>query len=198
MDVILIKPGLVEETERDLQNKIRGTITLPHGLLSLGAILQKKGYEVLIIDETLGRDTYNLLTQALSTNPICVGITATTGSQLKLGVKMAIARIQQPWKLSQPVEHAEPIVLIDICFVATKWNMTVLYLPPPLLVLLHAITGEITGFTNQTEAAVMRMDQKAVALLLILKDLQAWESILFKTALQVVIPRVVGTLDSIG
>ena len=89
MDVVLIKPNVAENTERDLQNKIRGTITLPHGLLCLGAILRKKGYEVLIIDETLEGDTYNIITQALSTGPICVGITATTGSQINFGVKMA-------------------------------------------------------------------------------------------------------------
>jgi len=87
MDVVLIKPDIVNH--QITRDATRGRITPPHGQLYLGAMLRQKGYEVLIIDETLGKDPYNLLVHALNTDPICVGIGTTTGSQINCGIKFA-------------------------------------------------------------------------------------------------------------
>ena len=87
MDVVLIKPDF--ENIQITKDATRGRITFPHGLIHLAAVLQQKGYNVLILDEVLEKDPYIKLLDAIKTNPICVGISTTTGTQIEHGIKFA-------------------------------------------------------------------------------------------------------------
>ena len=86
MDVVLIQPDFKELMDVTL---CRSRIGFPQGLMHLAAVLCQEGYEVLIIDEVLEKDPYEKLLDALKTNPIAVGISSTTGSQINHGIKFA-------------------------------------------------------------------------------------------------------------
>ncbi len=123
MDVVLIKPDLVDH--QITRDATRGSITPPHGQLYLGAMLRQKGYEVLIIDEVLEKESYHLLANALSSNPICVGIGVTSGSQIKNGLKFAdIVRrksdIPIVWGGPHPTDWPEQTLEDDLVDIIVK------------------------------------------------------------------------------
>jgi radical SAM superfamily enzyme YgiQ (UPF0313 family) len=55
---------------------------LPLELICVGSPLARKGYRVQIIDQRVESDWRERLRSALAENPICVGVTSTTGPQL--------------------------------------------------------------------------------------------------------------------
>jgi len=81
VDVILIYP----KTGID----IGATVSPPHSLLCIAAPLQKAGYQVKIIDQRTDADWCIRLTEYLEKNPICVGISSMTGTQIYFGIEAA-------------------------------------------------------------------------------------------------------------
>ena len=81
VDVILIYP----KTGID----IGATIGPPHSLLSIAAPVQQAGYNVKIIDQRTDADWKTHLTDYLGRNPICVGISSMTGTQIYFGIEAA-------------------------------------------------------------------------------------------------------------
>jgi len=55
---------------------------VPLSLLSTGAKLDAEGYKVVIIDQRTDKEWKKRLTGELGQNPICVGVTSMTGSQI--------------------------------------------------------------------------------------------------------------------
>ena len=62
---------------------------LPLGLLCVAAIPYQKGYDVIIIDQRFDNSWRGNLTKILKEEPICVGITTMTGSQIKYALEAA-------------------------------------------------------------------------------------------------------------
>lgn len=56
---------------------------LPLDLISVGSPLARQGYRVLIIDQRVEPDWRQKLSHALAEKPVCVGVTSTTGAQLR-------------------------------------------------------------------------------------------------------------------
>lgn len=81
VDVILIYP----KTGID----IGATIGPPHSLLSIAAPVQQAGYNVKIIDQRTDADWKTHLADYLGRNPICVGISSMTGTQIYFGIEAA-------------------------------------------------------------------------------------------------------------
>lgn len=81
IDVVLVYP----KTGMDLG----ATIAPPHGLLAIAAPLAKKGYNVKIIDQRVNSNWQTDLADALECDPICVGISAMTGTQIHFAHKLA-------------------------------------------------------------------------------------------------------------
>ncbi|TAL17852.1 B12-binding domain-containing radical SAM protein [bacterium] len=86
-NVVLIYPktGLELET----------TISPPHGILAVAAPVQKAGYKVKILDQRLYKLTDSLLENLISPELVCFGISAMTGTQIKmaLGIARALRRL---------------------------------------------------------------------------------------------------------
>lgn len=78
-DVVLVYP----KTGFD----IGGTVTPPHALLTIAAPLVKKGCAVKIIDQRIDPAWRVRLIEELNKNPICVGISSMTGSQIKFALE---------------------------------------------------------------------------------------------------------------
>ena len=117
MDVILIKPDIIDH--QVTKDSTRGPVVTPHGLLYTAAMLRDKGYKILIIDEVLEKDPYNLLSDALNSNPICVGLGVTSGSQIKNGLKFASivrkkSNIPIIWGGPHPAEWPEQTLEDDL------------------------------------------------------------------------------------
>jgi radical SAM superfamily enzyme YgiQ (UPF0313 family) len=74
-DVILIQPSIKEF------QVLEKTPTLPLSLLSVASFLNQD-YNIKIIDQRLNKDWKKELLRELKTNPICVGLTATTSEQI--------------------------------------------------------------------------------------------------------------------
>ena len=55
---------------------------IPLGLLAVAAFLDKDGYDVKIIDQRVDKDWKKTLLNELKLNPICVGLSCSTGQQL--------------------------------------------------------------------------------------------------------------------
>ncbi len=84
MDVILIQPRLYlgkEASRREMYH------TLPLGLLSIAAPLDKAGYQVRIIDQRLDDNWEQHLIEALKSGPVCAGITVMTGPQISWAIR---------------------------------------------------------------------------------------------------------------
>lgn len=79
-DVILIQPSI-----REFQI-IEKSPTLPLSLLSIATLLKEK-YEIKVIDQRLNKNWGKDLLKELRQNPICVGLTATTGEQIANALK---------------------------------------------------------------------------------------------------------------
>jgi radical SAM superfamily enzyme YgiQ (UPF0313 family) len=62
---------------------------LPLELLSIGSPLARKGYQVRIIDQRVQADWRERLLQALAEKPVCVGVTSTTGPQLRQALQVS-------------------------------------------------------------------------------------------------------------
>ncbi len=60
---------------------------IPLGLLAVSAYLDKEGYEIKIIDQRVDKDWKNTLLEELKSNPICVGLSCSTGKQLIYAVE---------------------------------------------------------------------------------------------------------------
>jgi len=69
-----------------IYNKIMPS-TLPLALLSIAAPLVKENYKVKIIDQRVNLEWKKTLKEALKENPICVGITSMTGSQINFALE---------------------------------------------------------------------------------------------------------------
>lgn len=80
-DIILIYP----KTGSD----IRPSIAPPHALLAIAALPDKAGYNVRIIDQRLHSNWKEILSEELKTEPILVGITAITGTQIHYAIEAA-------------------------------------------------------------------------------------------------------------
>jgi radical SAM superfamily enzyme YgiQ (UPF0313 family) len=81
VDVILIYP----KTGMDFG----ATISPPHSILTIAAPLHKDGYKVKIIDQRTDLEWRDHLTEYLARNPICVGISAMTGTQINFAIEAA-------------------------------------------------------------------------------------------------------------
>ena len=81
IDVILIYP----KTGID----IGATVSPPHSLLTIAAPLHKEGSKVKIIDQRTDADWKAHLIDYLGKNPICVGISSMTGTQIYFGIEAA-------------------------------------------------------------------------------------------------------------
>jgi len=80
-DVVLVYP----KTGQDFG----ATIAPPHGLLAIAAPLFKKGYKIKIIDQRIDFNWKNNLIDALQSKPLCVGISAMTGTQIYFAYEIA-------------------------------------------------------------------------------------------------------------
>jgi hypothetical protein len=65
-----------------------GNYTAPYGLL-FTAINIHKTYDVIIIDQTVEKNWRRKLLEELALKPLCVGVTAMTGPQIKEGLEVA-------------------------------------------------------------------------------------------------------------
>ena len=81
VDVILVYP----KTGID----IGATVSPPHSLLTIAAPVHKAGYKVKIIDQRVDADWDKHLIDYLGKNPICVGISSMTGTQIHFGIEAA-------------------------------------------------------------------------------------------------------------
>lgn len=81
IDVILVYP----RTGVDLG----ATVAPPHSVLAIAAPLPSKGYNVKIIDQRVDPDWKTHLIEYLKTNPICVGISCMTGTQIYFAIEAA-------------------------------------------------------------------------------------------------------------
>ncbi len=84
MNVILIQPQ--HRISRDPSRRVHRA-SLPLGLLAVATPLDVAGYKVRIIDQRLELDWEGNLLAELKTKPICVGVTAMTGSQIGWALK---------------------------------------------------------------------------------------------------------------
>lgn len=57
-------------------------IRCPNGLLSVASLLDKDGYDIKIVDQRIDHDWQNTLLKHLKTNPVCFGVTCSTGRQI--------------------------------------------------------------------------------------------------------------------
>lgn len=80
-DVILVYP----KTGMDFGS----TVAPPHSLLSIAAPLHKEGDKIKIIDQRVDREWKKNLTEAVKQNPICVGISSMTGTQIYFAIGIA-------------------------------------------------------------------------------------------------------------
>ena len=62
---------------------------LPLELICVGSPLARKGYQVRIIDQRVQADWRERLQSALAEKPICVGVTSTTGPQLRQALEVS-------------------------------------------------------------------------------------------------------------
>lgn len=62
---------------------------LPLELISVGSPLARKGYRVRIIDQRVQLDWRERLLSALAEKPVCVGVTSTTGPQLRHAIQVS-------------------------------------------------------------------------------------------------------------
>jgi len=60
---------------------------IPLGLLAVAAFLDKDGYDIKIIDQRVDKDWKKTLLNELKLNPICVGLSCSTGKQLIYAVE---------------------------------------------------------------------------------------------------------------
>ena len=81
IDVILIYP----RTGVDLG----ATVAPPHSVLAIAAPLPSKGYNVKIIDQRVDPEWQISLIEYLKRNPICVGISCMTGTQIYFAIEAA-------------------------------------------------------------------------------------------------------------
>ncbi|MDD2688637.1 MAG: radical SAM protein [Candidatus Omnitrophica bacterium] len=80
-DIILIYP----KTGFDLG----AAVAPPHSLLTIAAPLTKEGYKIKIIDQRVNPAWKQELRDELKSNPICVGISSMTGSQINFALEAA-------------------------------------------------------------------------------------------------------------
>lgn len=81
VDVVLVYP----KTGVDFG----ATVAPPHAVLSIAAPLVKKGYKVRIIDQRTDPQWSENLIECLKQEPICVGISSMTGTQIYFGIEAA-------------------------------------------------------------------------------------------------------------
>jgi radical SAM superfamily enzyme YgiQ (UPF0313 family) len=62
---------------------------LPLELICVGSPLARKGYRVQIIDQRVHADWQKRLVDALAEKPVCVGVTSTTGPQLRQALQVS-------------------------------------------------------------------------------------------------------------
>jgi len=81
VDVVLIYP----KTGVD----IGATVSPPHSILTVAAPLHKEGYKVKIIDQRTDADWRVHLAEYVKKNPICVGVSSMTGTQIYFAIEAA-------------------------------------------------------------------------------------------------------------
>ena len=81
IDVILIYP----KTGVDLG----ATVAPPHAVLAIAAPLLKSGYRVAVIDQRVEENWRRKLKDALAQNPVCIGISTMTGTQISFALQAA-------------------------------------------------------------------------------------------------------------
>jgi anaerobic magnesium-protoporphyrin IX monomethyl ester cyclase len=64
-------------------------VEMPMGLLCIATPISRAGYQVKIIDQRLEPNWHSILRQELSQDPICIGISSMTGSQLKYALEIS-------------------------------------------------------------------------------------------------------------
>jgi radical SAM superfamily enzyme YgiQ (UPF0313 family) len=65
------------------------TVAPPHGLLTVAAPVLKAGYSVKLLDQRVQPVTKNIIQEHLSSDMICVAISAMTGTQINYALKLA-------------------------------------------------------------------------------------------------------------
>jgi len=64
-------------------------VDIPMGLVCIATPVLEAGYDVKIIDQRLEPDWRNILRSELDKNPVCVGISSTTGPQLRYALELS-------------------------------------------------------------------------------------------------------------
>ncbi|MFC2075951.1 B12-binding domain-containing radical SAM protein [candidate division KSB1 bacterium] len=82
-DIVLVQPTYSEH-KFSLDE-----VTPPMSLLCISSILHDKGYKVKIINQIIDPDWKSHLRNELDTNPICVGLTSVTGTQILYALQAA-------------------------------------------------------------------------------------------------------------
>lgn len=80
-DIVLIFP----KTGFD----VGATVAPPHSLLTIAAPLKNSGYKIKIIDQRVNSNWKDELMLELKSNPICIGISSMTGSQINFALEAA-------------------------------------------------------------------------------------------------------------
>jgi len=65
------------------------TVAPPHGLLTVAAPVLKDGYSVTLLDQRVQPVNRNIIAEYLSSDTICVAISAMTGTQILYALKLA-------------------------------------------------------------------------------------------------------------
>lgn len=99
-DVIIIFP----KTGFDLG----ATVAPPHSLLTIAAPLHKHGFKIKIIDQRINSAWKEELREGLKSNPICVGISSMTGSQINFALEAAKLVKQESKNENMPVVWGGP------------------------------------------------------------------------------------------
>jgi radical SAM superfamily enzyme YgiQ (UPF0313 family) len=64
-------------------------VEMPMGLLCIATPVSRAGYQVKIIDQRLEPNWHSILRQELGQDPVCIGISSMTGSQLKYALEIS-------------------------------------------------------------------------------------------------------------
>lgn len=104
IDIVLVYP----KTGMDFAS----TVAPPHALLAIAAPLHKEGYKIKVIDQRTDRNWNRHLEKALEANPLCVGISTMTGTQILHALEAArIVRIKTKDRIPIIWGGAHPSIL---------------------------------------------------------------------------------------
>lgn len=87
-DVLFITPDTVDRSKKGRREIESSMKEPPYAFLTLGAILEKQGYSVKIIDTRIEHDFESIIRDEVSKKPIFVGINSMTGPQIRFALNI--------------------------------------------------------------------------------------------------------------